>query len=80
MASADTIRYTSILTNEKKTTFVTKWGVFITVVMMFGLKTTLATFQRIITEIFGEYIMAFMQVLFEDFVVYGARAEHLQHF
>ena len=46
--------------DEEKTTFVTEWGVFVDVVMMFGVETTLATFQRIIMEIFGEYISAFM--------------------
>ena len=46
--------------NQEKTTFVTEWGVFVTVVMMFGLTTTLATFERIIMEIFGEFFPAFM--------------------
>ena len=46
--------------DQEKTTFVTKWGVFVAVVMMFGLKTAPATFQRIISEVFGEYILAFM--------------------
>ena len=46
---------------------------------MFGLKTTPATFQRTITKIFGEYILAFMQVFLGDFVVYGIGAEHLAH-
>ena len=30
--------------DQEKTAFVTKWGVFITVVMMFGLKTAPSTF------------------------------------
>ena len=47
-------------TNKEKTMFGTEWGVSVAVVMMFGLKTTLTTFQRIIMEIFGEYIPAFM--------------------
>ena len=59
--------------------FVTEWGVFIAVVMMFGLKTAPATFQRIISEIFDEFIPAFMQVFLGDFAVYGQQSEHLQH-
>ena len=47
--------------------------------MIFGLKTTPATFQRTIMEIFGEYIPAFMQVFLDDFAVYGTAAEHFQH-
>ena len=46
--------------DQEKRTFVTEWGVFVAVVMMFGLKTAPTTFQRIISEILGEYIPAFM--------------------
>ena len=46
--------------DQEKTTFVTEWGVFVAVVMMFGLKTAPVKFQRIIMEIFGEYIPGFM--------------------
>ena len=63
--------------DQEKTTFVTELGIFMAEVMMFGLKTTLTTFQRIITEIFGEYIPAFMQVCLDEFAVYGQRLEHL---
>ena len=54
-----------------------EWGVFVVVVMMFGLKTALATFQCIIAEIFEEYIPAFMQVFLDDFAVYDHQVEHL---
>ena len=41
--------------NKEKTAFITEWGVFVAVVMMmFGLKMTPTTFQRIIVEIFEE--------------------------
>ena len=43
------------------------WGVFMAVVLMFGLNTALTMFQRIIVEIFGE----FMQVFLDEFAVYG---------
>ena len=65
--------------DQEKTNFVKKWGVFVAVVMMFGLKTALATFQRIISEVFGEYIPSFMQVFLDDFVVYRMRKDHLHH-
>ena len=48
------------LADQEKTAFVTEWGVFVAVVMMFKLKTPPATFQRIIMEIFEECILAFM--------------------
>ena len=47
--------------------------------MMFSLMTTQATFQRIIAEIFDDYILTFMQVFLDDFVVYGRKLEHLGH-
>ena len=56
---------------QEKTAFVTEWGVFVAVVMMFKLKTPPATFQRIIMEIFGEYIPTFMHVFLDDFAVYS---------
>ena len=48
--------------DQEKATFVTKWGVFVFVVMMFGLKTAPTTFQCTITEIFGDFIPTLMQV------------------
>ena len=57
--------------DQKKTTFVTEWGVFMAVVMMFGLTTAQSMFQRAIAEIFGDFIHAFMQVFLDDFAFYG---------
>ena len=67
------------LVDQQKTTFVTEWGVFIAVVMMFGLKMTPMIFQRIIMEIFGEYILAFIEFFLDDFAVYRRKEEHLDH-
>ena len=38
-----------------------------------------ATFQQIISEVFGEYIPAFMQVFLDDFAVCRTRKDHLHH-
>ena len=65
--------------NQEKITFVTKWGVFVAVVMMFGLETALTTFQRVIQEIFHDYIPAFMQVFLDDFVVYSQKTDRFEH-
>ena len=48
-------------------------------VMVFRLKKGPATFQRIILEVFVEYIPAFMQVFLDDFSVYGVWQDHLHH-
>ena len=63
--------------DQEKTAFVTEWDIFMAEVMMFGLKMTSTTFQWIITEIFYDYIPAFMQVFLDDFTVYGQQLEHL---
>jgi hypothetical protein len=65
--------------DQEKTAFITEWGVYVAVVMIFGLKTAPATFQRIIMEIFEEYIPGFIQVFLDDFAVFGMRKAHLQH-
>ena len=49
------------LIDQEKMTFVIEWGIFVAIVMMFGLKMAPTTFQRILMEIFGEFITAFMQ-------------------
>ena len=46
--------------DQEKRPFIMEWGVFVAVMMMFGLKTAPATFQRIIMEIFDEYILSYM--------------------
>ena len=73
------ILQTPTLNDQGKTTFVTEWRVFVVIVMMFGLKTAPATFQRIIMEIFGEHIMASMQVFLDDFVIYAREENYLDH-
>ena len=63
--------------DQEKTGFVSEWGVFVAVAMMFRLKTTPSTFQRINADIFNDYILAFMEVFLDDFAVYGQQLEHL---
>jgi ABC-type uncharacterized transport system fused permease/ATPase subunit len=65
--------------DQEKITFVTEWSGFVEVVMMFSLNTPPATFQRIITEVFEEYISAFMQVFLNDFAVFSNKADHIQY-
>jgi hypothetical protein len=65
--------------DQETTTFVTKWGVFVVVVMMFGLKTAPATFQQIITKVFEEYIPVFMQVFLDDFAMFSNKVDHIQY-
>ena len=64
-------RFECILMTRRKQRLSLNGGFFVVVVMMFGLKTTPATFQRVIMEIFADYILAFMQVFLDDFEVYN---------
>ena len=63
--------------DRDKTAFITEWGVFVATVMMFGLKNAPATFQRMVQEIFYDYLTDFMKVFVDDFSVAGERAKHL---
>ena len=47
--------------------------------MMFGLKMALATFQRVIQEIFGDYIPVFIQIFLDYFAIYNRKSEHFEH-
>ena len=47
---------------QEKMSFVTEWGVFVAIVMMFGLKTS---------NKLSPNFSAFMQVFLDDFAVYG---------
>mgnify|MGYP002776137973 FL=1 len=67
------------LDDQEKTAFVKECGVFFIIVMTFGLKISPTTFQRIIMEIFGDYILAFMHIFLNEFVVYNQKTEHLYH-
>ena len=63
--------------DQEKTTFVTEWGIFVSVVMMFGPKTAPRTFHQIIVVMMSESILGFMQVFLDDFAVFVGIAEHL---
>ena len=63
--------------DREKIAFITEWGAFASNVMMFGLKNAPATFQRMVQEIFYEYLTTFMRVFVDDFSVFGKQAEHL---
>jgi hypothetical protein len=45
--------------------------------MPFGLCNALATFQKVVTNAFKEYLNKFMQVFLDNFSVYGSKKDHL---
>jgi hypothetical protein len=45
--------------------------------MPFGLCNVLATFQKVVTKTFKEYLNKFMQVFLNNFNVYESKKDHL---
>ncbi|KAL3684965.1 hypothetical protein R1sor_002987 [Riccia sorocarpa] len=60
-----------------KMTFTTDWGTFVYKVMPFGLTNAPATFQRMMMNIFRDYLRKFIEVFLDDFCVFSSRKEHL---
>ena len=79
MALAATTKLKKALEDREKTTFITLWGVFVAIVMIFGLKNASATVQRMVQEIFYDYLIDFMKVFVDDFSVAREKAKHIFH-
>ena len=64
----------------EKTVFSTAFGLYEFVVMPFGLTNTLPTFQKLMNQIFEEYLKKFVLVYIDDTNVYSRTwKQHLQH-
>jgi hypothetical protein len=48
--------------DKEKTSFIFEWGAYAYNIMPFGLCNALATFQKVVTQTFKEYLNDFMQV------------------
>ena len=57
------------LTDQEKTTFVTKEGLYWYQVMPFGLKNVGATYQRLVNKVFADKIGRSMKVYVDDMLV-----------
>ena len=62
--------------DQKKMTFVYKFGSFSYRVMPFGLKNAPTVFSRIVVKAFQEYIYKTMAVYFDDWTVYSMLKDH----
>jgi hypothetical protein len=65
-----------VLACRAYTTFTTDWGTFVYNVMPFGLCNAPATFQRVTTTTFQEYLRNFMEIFLDDFCIYSTWKEH----
>uniref|UniRef100_A0A2N9IJS0 Uncharacterized protein n=1 Tax=Fagus sylvatica TaxID=28930 RepID=A0A2N9IJS0_FAGSY len=68
------------LSDQEKTSFITPRGAFCYKVMPFGLKNAGATYQRMMTTMFGDHIGKTVEVYIDDMLVKSTRGEdHLVH-
>ena len=66
--------------DQEKTAFITPQGAYYYRVMMFGLKNAGATYQRMVTTMFGNQIGKTVEVYIDDMLVKSVRKEdHLSN-
>ena len=66
--------------DQYKTAFATEWGIYAYRVMPFGLTNAPATFQRLMTHAFKEYLRLFLEIDMDDLWVHSLlRIEHIDH-
>jgi hypothetical protein len=53
------------------------WGVFVWVVMPFGLKNVSPIYQRMASKAFKDYLDDFMKLFLDDFIVFNDLHTHL---
>jgi hypothetical protein len=66
------------LEDQLKTTFTIDWGTFASLVMLFGLCNTSATFQRVMMIAFLPYLHKFIEIFLDDFCVFGIKEDHTE--
>ena len=59
-------------------TFITEWGCYQYTVMPFGLKNAPAIFSRIVVSTFKDFIHKFLEVYFDDWIVFGLVRDHIE--
>ena len=65
------------LEDQLKTTFTTEWSTFAFNQMPFGLCNAPETFQRLMMDIFQDFLRNFLEVFIDDFTVFSNLTDHL---
>ncbi|MCO5575757.1 hypothetical protein L7F22_029561 [Adiantum nelumboides] len=66
--------------DQHKMVFATEWGIFAYKVMPFGLTNAPATFQRLMSHAFKEYLRQFLEIYMDDLCVHSLiRMDHIEH-
>ena len=63
--------------DQLKTTFTTEWGTFAFNRMPSGLCNAPGTFQRLMMDIFQEFLRHFLEVFIDNFAMFSSRDDHL---
>ena len=63
--------------DQLKKTFTTEWGTFAFNRMPFGLYNAPGTFQRLMMDIFQDFLRHFLEVFIDDFAVFSPQIDHL---
>ena len=64
--------------DHHKMTFVIEWGCYQYTTMPFGLKNVPAIFSRIVVSAFKNFIHKFLEVYFDDWIVFGLLRDHIE--
>jgi hypothetical protein len=68
------------LSDQEKTAFITPKGIYCYRVMPFGLKNAGATYQRMVTSMFGHLIGKTVEVYIDDILIKSVRkANHIEN-
>ncbi len=65
------------LEDRYKTTFITKWGAFMWLIMPFRLKNLPLTYQQVVNMAFKEYFGMFMKLFLDDSSIFSDLKTHL---
>ena len=64
--------------DQLKTTFTMEWGTFAFNRMPFGLCNAPGTYQRLMMDIFQDFLRHFLEVFIDDFALFSAKHDHLK--
>jgi len=66
-----------VLEDRSEATFTIEWGCFQYTVMPFGHKNEPEIFSRVVFAMFKKFIHKFLEVYFDDWIVFGLVKHHL---
>ncbi|CAM6128366.1 unnamed protein product [Calypogeia fissa] len=65
--------------DQLKTAFTTEWGIFVFRRMPFGLCNAPRMFQRLMMNVFHDYLRKFLEIFVDDFAVFGSVEDHVRY-